>query len=537
MKTDAYSQAIRDELLRPELGADYRMRLKALAAVLNGEPISQVASSARVSVRTVRRWVAKVRAYGPAALDVSPASARKMVPDLHGHIVRDLERSPRDFGIEREHWGGNTLAHHLRTHYRVRISPRHCRRILRHAGIFNKRPQNPAPPAPSNSTHPLPPRSDSYRKQEALKRIRRLAVSALPTHTFVSALLELLEDAIPSGPNQAFLCGPGYSMASPRLVARGFDPARAMPAFQRFGPEAGPEISGVIWPPPTLSGTRPVLRHSQVTLPHFYRSAGYNEVFRPNRQHHLLSLGWLENGRADFRCTIWRSEQMKPFTEDDVRFAAAAAHHIRHGMIAARVSESPPIGPGEFAPLSRSVGLVYLDDRGHVRAMDSEAEKILREFGAFDGDAGDLSNFAADSSVFELIGRSLLALHSGRNAEAPGKPPYEMVQSSRSGLALKLRGIELAAPSGREQLAVMVELGEPRELMRRRLQLRYGLSPRQAEILGLIGRLPNADALAELLGVRPGTMRAHLRDLMERLELPGIGMLRKFARELLRSAE
>ncbi|MGH7916528.1 MAG: helix-turn-helix transcriptional regulator, partial [Candidatus Binataceae bacterium] len=217
----------------------------------------------------------------------------------------------------------------------------------------------------------------------------------------------------------------------------------------------------------------------------------------------------------------------------DARFAATIARDIRHGLSVARAIEAPKVAAGDFVPLaSPGAGLVYLSDQGRVRAMDARAEEIFRQFGAFDGHGVEVFRLDARSSAFEVIGRQLRELLFSRGyPDARTGMPYEVIHSNRSGCAIKLHGVALTNVHGAGGLAVIVELGESRALLRRRVQFRYGLSPRQAEILELITRTIRAGDCARLLRIAPGTLRSHLRDLMDRLDLPGIHALRGFAQE------
>jgi DNA-binding CsgD family transcriptional regulator len=50
-------------------------------------------------------------------------------------------------------------------------------------------------------------------------------------------------------------------------------------------------------------------------------------------------------------------------------------------------------------------------------------------------------------------------------------------------------------------------------------------------VLELIARAHTVTECARLLGISPGTLRSHIRDLMDRLQLTGIEGLRKFAQD------
>lgn len=527
---------LRSQLDRDNTDASGR-RIEAIEAILRGEEIGSVANNARVSTRTIRRWTARARTGDVRWLASSDKTLLgRLSQETRQRLRRDLALSPRKFGIAQGRWGGAALAHHLNSRYGLRLSTRHCRRVLRKFGLSNNGPPRAAAAATPSPAKPRPvllPRSDLQTKGEALKRIQRLASSGLPKQAFIITLLDLIEDAIPSGPNQAFLSGPNHSMATPQLVARGFDPIAVMPAMKRYGPDSGPEISGTIRPPGPLSPSHPVARHEEVALPHFYRSAGYNEVFRPNHQHHLLSLGWFGNTFGDFRCTLWRGEQMKPFSDDDARFAAAIAPHIRHGLTVAETIQPSPVATGDFVALRNlAPGLVYLAPDGKVRAMDARAEEMFRLLGAFDAIGANAFDRRGRARIMEAVTHHLRDIFHWRgDTAASAAPPGETLYCSQRGLAAKLSGFVLSDAGGSAGFGVMVELGEPRELLRRRLQYRFGLSPRQAQIVELLARATSARECARTLQMSPGTLRSHLRDLISRLQLPGIEALRKFAQE------
>lgn len=531
----ALLNSMRNAFRRRDSSPEYRRRLDALAALLSGETAAAAAGHARVSVRTLRRWLAIARAIGINALNRADG---QILPDLPNNVRRrliaELHESPRAVGLRRDTWGGGTLALHLKRRYRVRLSVRHCRRLLRRIGIVGPPSAQSAEPVPGTrhegKTHFRQFRSERQSRRDSLKRIQRLASSGLPMQSFLSTLLELIEEAIPSGPNQAFLPGPHPSMNSPRLIARGFNPSPD--TLRQFGPEAAsPEISGMIPPPGPLSPKRPVLRHHEVTLPHFYRSAGYNEIFRKNRQHHALSLGWIEDGRMDFRCSLWRSESMNPFSEEEVRFAAAIAPHISHGIRVAQALALPEPSESGFAPLRGAPGMVYLDERFRLLGMNARAEEILQLLGAFDDYGSRFFSPDGRGLAFAALQERLRRIFMGcGDADPSDRAPCEIIRFSDNGLIARLKGFSLAGASGPAGFGIIVEVGEPPPIARRRIQHRWRLSTRQAQILELLAGPDSVVDNARKLNLSPGTFRSHIRDIMERLELDGLDGLREFAR-------
>jgi DNA-binding CsgD family transcriptional regulator len=532
----AILESLRAEFRRRGNSQEYRRRLAALQTLLTGEPVARAAGNAKVSVRTLGRWLATARTKGVRALNRSDDQILRGLPDIARHrLIGELSGSPRAAGLQRDTWGGGTLALHLKRRYQLCLSVRHCRRLLRQIGIVDAPPVlkcgHPQGAPPESRVQPRRFRSQQQLRRDNLKRIQRLASCGLPLQAFLIPLLEMIEEAIPSGPNQAFLPGPGHSMSSPRLIVRGFDPD--WNTFIHYGPEtAGPEIGGMIRPPGPLSPARPMLRHHEVTLPHFYRSAGYNEIFRKNRQHHTLSLGWVEDGRTYFRCSLWRSESMRPFSEEDVEFAAAIACHIAHGIRVAQALAVPEPTEAGFAPLRGAPGMIYLDERGRLRGMDARAEKILRLLGAFDDYESRFFSPGARGLAFASVQERLRQIFLVRGDADPGNgAPCEVIRFSNNGLIARLSGFALADAGGPTGFGITIELGEPPQIARRRMQYRWGLGPRQVQILELLaGRYSIVD-IARKLNISHGTLRSHIGDMKDRLELGAIDSLRQFARQ------
>jgi DNA-binding CsgD family transcriptional regulator len=73
-------------------------------------------------------------------------------------------------------------------------------------------------------------------------------------------------------------------------------------------------------------------------------------------------------------------------------------------------------------------------------------------------------------------------------------------------------------------MTVFVETTEPLWLMRRRLQFRYGLSSREAELMVLLaGNLRRGEISAQL-GISPNTVKTHLRQISMKLSDQGISL-------------
>jgi len=117
-------------------------RLRAVAEVAEGQPITVVARRARVARSTVHRWIKRYRAeQGPEALAERQRSGRPRVALAltDDRLPQLLTSDPRQFG-DTTTWTVPLLAAHLRAQG-VAISPRTLRRRLRAARFRWKRPR------------------------------------------------------------------------------------------------------------------------------------------------------------------------------------------------------------------------------------------------------------------------------------------------------------------------------------------------------------------------------------------------------------
>jgi DNA-binding CsgD family transcriptional regulator len=94
--------------------------------------------------------------------------------------------------------------------------------------------------------------------------------------------------------------------------------------------------------------------------------------------------------------------------------------------------------------------------------------------------------------------------------------------------ALRLRGYVTAGASASSPFVVLVEQIEPEEFYNRRIMYRYGLSPREAEVLTFVrNNLPTGRIAAEL-GISLVTVKTYIRQIIAKLEVENLSALRVF---------
>ena len=359
--------------------------------------------------------------------------------------------------------------------------------------------------------------SDAHNKEVALRRIKRLASSALPLEPFILTLFELIHEAVPSSPLKALL--PGTDDAG-RFICNSPELYAALPLAASLFFEPGRDLRSVglrVAQDPAqmcrLSAGKVIWRHDELFLPSFHRTEAFNVATRP--------LGWRrmtlvvpqdEEGQPCGFLPIWRGTAQKDFSNADFCFLRACAPHIAHGLRAAQLIEQrATIGITEFVPSALwGSGIVVMDSTAKVVLMDDPARGALAMPGSSDRiELEDISSRIA--LALEYVART--ALSAFRDLNPIGRVPVVRLYHDRSGAVLKLRGTLTVGSDGREYITVLVERGETREIHRSRLILRGGLSEREAQVLEYVAQGKTNHEIAIILSLSPLTVKKHLEHI------------------------
>lgn len=365
-------------------------------------------------------------------------------------------------------------------------------------------------------------RSDIRNKEIALGRIKRLASSGLALHPFVQTLFELLNDAVPSAANKLFLAFPPWNGAE--RIANSSEGSAAL-VRETAHVRCDPESQGIRLPQEeffkkTCAASATVFPMEYWTLPTFYRREYYNEVARPIGFHHMLWVVYREAGSPMGCQPLWRRPEQKPFSRDDTAFFEQSAPHIAHGlkMAYALAQRAPAVSPPDgFVPSSLwGTGVLLFDHEGRLVAMDDEAKAIFTFTYAPPGEL-----YAAfeerTRSALAYIGQTVYELFKGDGAR--NGPPAVSVFADPTGVSLKLRGVTLSEKDGRDHVAVLVERGESAEQRRQRIMHRWGLTAREAQILGYMAEGKTNREIAIILGTSHRTVGKQLERIFLELKV------------------
>jgi DNA-binding CsgD family transcriptional regulator len=362
--------------------------------------------------------------------------------------------------------------------------------------------------------------SDSRNKARALGRIKRLASSGLPLDPFVRSIFELIDDAVPNSPNRSLHTGGERSDA---YICSTQEVVGIASLHNHYFVESSQEISGTRFPLDLhtlrhIFNSKTIWLHEEVFVPEFRRAEGFNEAYRPLGWHHSIASVYHEAGEYLGYYGIWRTSDQKPFSREDVAFLRAAATHISHGLRVAGLLARPKPTPDFFSLPGWGTGVVLLDARGNLIALDAEAQMIFQQLSMLDGRFIDALASGTVREGLAYVSRKLVEIFRGTDAdsERAGTPVYR-VYHHWTGIVLKLRGVQMMAADGQEFTTVLVERGESAAVRRRRMFARWGLSQREAQVLSLIGDGKTGPEIALLLALSHDTVRKHTSQVLEKL--------------------
>jgi DNA-binding CsgD family transcriptional regulator len=363
--------------------------------------------------------------------------------------------------------------------------------------------------------------SDGRNKEVALGRIKRLASSGLALEPFVRTALDLIDDAVPASPHRGIQVGTDHSNA---YIFSTTDVEKILPAHNHYFVECSPAISGARFKInlDTLKSvlpTRTIWVQEQAFLPSMMRAGGFNEAYRPLGWHHCVGVVFHELREYLGYFGMWRSSYQKPFSVEDVDFLRASAAHITHGLKLAQLQRSAASADKDFAALPGwSAGSILLGPDARPIAMDAQARLIFQQIGVIDGVKADAFQLSQVRDALAYVAATLKDIfHDPDSGLTATAAPVARVYAHWSGIVLKLRGLRMIAADGREYTTVLVERGETIEARRRRMIARWGLSRREAEVLGYITESKTGPEIAILLGLSHDTVRKHTSGILAKL--------------------
>jgi len=122
-------------------GAWIGIKIAALLLVLEGQRPGWITEVFGLTRMSLSRWIHGVNKDGLEFLRPKPRSGRTSRLELHVQraLAEHLEKSPREFGLNRTQWDGPTMAIHLKRSFGINLKVRQAQRWMHYLGYRLKR--------------------------------------------------------------------------------------------------------------------------------------------------------------------------------------------------------------------------------------------------------------------------------------------------------------------------------------------------------------------------------------------------------------
>lgn len=123
-------------------GAWVGIRIAGLLLILSGWRSTQVAKLFGLSQWSVVKWIRHANREGTAMVEdqARPGRPSRLSTSCKRALERALQKSPKDFGIERTRWDGVVVVEYLKRFHQVTIRVRRAQVLLHEMGYALKQP-------------------------------------------------------------------------------------------------------------------------------------------------------------------------------------------------------------------------------------------------------------------------------------------------------------------------------------------------------------------------------------------------------------
>lgn len=123
-------------------GAWIGLRIAAILLILEGWKSSQVARLFGVTRWSTVQWIQKVNSQGISGLEEGERSGRpsRINSKIQKELEQALQKSPKDYGLKRNHWDGIVVTEYLEQTQGVQIEVRQAQRWIRKLGFSLRQP-------------------------------------------------------------------------------------------------------------------------------------------------------------------------------------------------------------------------------------------------------------------------------------------------------------------------------------------------------------------------------------------------------------
>ena len=371
---------------------------------------------------------------------------------------------------------------------------------------------------------------ERHTPKRALASFQTLCNSAWPAQTLVPALLDALHALIPSARN-LFDWTDDEGQLLHYFIEGPVDAAVASLYFEHFHnrreSEGMPAFASLRHAPAGVRGA------SALNNVGFFRSALYNEIWRPQGLHtRIEGVVRSRNGRLMGSLVLYRSPGEPVFDVADERMLASLLPRIAAALERCPAAAAAALAPAQLHVASREPAeTLLMDGQGQVLYASPGASRMLML--ADDGLTPLAMSRSLPDLVQRLFGRLLVQLRERLAAGTSGRhqawPSLTRINAYGrfDAQATPLRPAGGALGSQAELLQLTVRRLEPRAVAVQRVLRELPISAGQASICAALVAGQAQTQIARDLGVAASTVVDHTRKLYRALDVCGAAELRE----------
>jgi DNA-binding CsgD family transcriptional regulator len=346
-----------------------------------------------------------------------------------------------------------------------------------------------------------------------IANIRALCALGLRNELLIPAILEALHEIIPSACNlfdwtdahgnlvRYFFEGP----ICPEVTRRYFDEFH-----NRREQEAMPTFREVL---------RSAVIHSSAELnnPTFYRSALYNEIWKPQGLHYRVEAIIHGSRRQPLgSLVLYRGPDAAIFTKHEETLLGAMVPYI------ARALEAEESWSPDYAPQQSRRAQLSLSSEGEFLHVSQSAHKMLLL--AHGGITPDAAGTAPRREMYPKV--DVLVEQLRRNEGLSHGNANLTVENAWGRFRLEAEPLASLDPAVPSTIHVTVHHDEPRVVTQRRTLGALPLSIAQKEVCSLLRAGYSQGEIAATLSVAPSTVADHVKKIYSKLDVHSVHELR-----------
>jgi DNA-binding CsgD family transcriptional regulator len=347
-----------------------------------------------------------------------------------------------------------------------------------------------------------------------LSALRALCQAGLPPEAFVPAALDALHEVVPSYRNLFDWTDDAGNLE--RYYFEGpIDHGVAAHYFEQFYNRREAEVMPQFRQ--AIRSRVDVRSAGELDNPLFFRSALYNEIWRPQGLHtRVEALVRDARGRTLGSLVLYRAAADPKFKPAEEKLVQQAAAYVARGLEEGRRAQ----GTGDYAAAPARQALVSIDGHGQVVQLSSEALKLLML--AHGGVTPASVSRSPRREDFTTVDRLWQQHERSHGSEATSA----IVQNAWGRFVFRAEPMRPVQAGDLPMLHVMVAQFEPQFVSVRKALNRLPLSPAQREVCTLLHRGDSQARIARELNVAVTTVADHVRKIYAKLDIHSVVELR-----------